>query len=715
MLTNASQPQYVLDSQISVNRAQITQVRTILASENQVKKRFDISIGNEFTPFSLQASHQTIGNNSQEKMPATENNYNLNTLFLSSPLLMCQQGKRTFTLDHFNVSSLQDYDIFISTKEGWLYIGDSEDVKTNDEPSYVLDSSILTIILPPTVPALIPPGESLESIHPVIQMVPRRGAPALELDYVELSVEVNGITDINFTNDDGNFKNDGDFNVFGAEPSVGASLYFRCSDIANMPITNLSLNMNWVPGALPNLELSEGGSGVPNIDGIYKNYYIPNKPDAGEGSDSLIHPGDQYIDEFIIDLQNANGIEIQLGSAQTVSKKLFQKTIKWSDIKHQDTNFETLKISLSKGDFLYSQYFVSQNIQAQKLAKDNVNKILAAIGAAPEPNDDGSPSVNKVIYPPYTPATRPISLDYNTGPDKVNLQYINEFGQLQDSAESLDGYQSNANENGILFKISPILKDQSVSVLLAIKNQNNPSDLQSIDASQLKVRWHYYLPKKKGDSGEVPEVESGWQAFIPKTQWNKQYDYCLLTLNKPEELSEDEIWIKASISNGLLLSNTNLIYLYTQVVLASEVIDENHYFPVPLAKNNIRSFVQSNNKISTIRQPLASFGGSTKQSEWQLSKAASNRLKNRDRAITPSDYESLVLNQFPQVERVVCDRACQDSAGIVSILITPKKITYNEKGFSLAGSQLLISIKKFLESRSSQAVSLTVGFDGNDQ
>lgn len=58
--------------------------------------------------------------------------------------------------------------------------------------------------------------------------------------------------------------------------------------------------------------------------------------------------------------------------------------------------------------------------------------------------------------------------------------------------------------------------------------------------------------------------------------------------------------------------------------------------------------------IKSITQPFASFGGALIERDAALARRASERLRHRNRAITPWDIERLVLQAFPAIYRAKC-------------------------------------------------------------
>ena len=79
--------------------------------------------------------------------------------------------------------------------------------------------------------------------------------------------------------------------------------------------------------------------------------------------------------------------------------------------------------------------------------------------------------------------------------------------------------------------------------------------------------------------------------------------------------------------------------------------------------------------IKAIAQPFASFGGALVEDDAALARRASERLRHRNRAITPWDIERLVLQAFPAVYRAKCIPHASESswtaAGHFMLVVVP--------------------------------------------
>ena len=78
--------------------------------------------------------------------------------------------------------------------------------------------------------------------------------------------------------------------------------------------------------------------------------------------------------------------------------------------------------------------------------------------------------------------------------------------------------------------------------------------------------------------------------------------------------------------------------------------------------------------LAAITQPYSSFGGRPAEQAAHFNTRVSERLRHRQRALTPWDYEHLVLERFPQLYKVKCLRAdarWQPQPGAVDLVVVP--------------------------------------------
>lgn len=102
--------------------------------------------------------------------------------------------------------------------------------------------------------------------------------------------------------------------------------------------------------------------------------------------------------------------------------------------------------------------------------------------------------------------------------------------------------------------------------------------------------------------------------------------------------------------------------------------------------------------IAGISQVVKGRGGRAGGDAGDIRLHMSARIAHRNRAVSPSDYEQLVLEHFPQVMKVKClpglNTKCTDKAGCVTLVIVPRS---SGNGWSLATNLLLSEVEQLLQ------------------
>ena len=114
--------------------------------------------------------------------------------------------------------------------------------------------------------------------------------------------------------------------------------------------------------------------------------------------------------------------------------------------------------------------------------------------------------------------------------------------------------------------------------------------------------------------------------------------------------------------------------------------DPNH-LALPLEKNKIAKLKNGNASVKTVAQPYASFGGKQSETSPAYYTRGSERLRHKNRSITAWDYERMVLEAFPEVQKVKCiphakfipglNRYCWLAPGNVVLVVVPNLANKN--------------------------------------
>lgn len=122
-----------------------------------------------------------------------------------------------------------------------------------------------------------------------------------------------------------------------------------------------------------------------------------------------------------------------------------------------------------------------------------------------------------------------------------------------------------------------------------------------------------------------------------------------------EVLPKDLTWLRCFSPLGSPFVS-NLLDVRCQAASATFLDQgEDHHRPIEsLPANSITGVYPGDVKIASILQPLASFGGRQKEESSDFFIRVGERIRHKDRALTAWDFETLVLEAFPEIRRVIC-------------------------------------------------------------
>lgn len=174
-------------------------------------------------------------------------------------------------------------------------------------------------------------------------------------------------------------------------------------------------------------------------------------------------------------------------------------------------------------------------------------------------------------------------------------------------------------------------------------------------------------------------------------------------------------WIKSkSIFDEQFIYN--ILDVKCQAVTATFVSNENNleHLKNPLKPNTIQSFVDEQPDIVEIQQKLSSFNGKAKESDTDFYIRVSERLRHKNRAVINWDYERIILQNFPEVSKVVClsnkNQHIKFEPGAVTIVVLPdvSKIVAEHVYKPKFSVSKLNQIKKYLKEKISPFINLNV-------
>lgn len=213
--------------------------------------------------------------------------------------------------------------------------------------------------------------------------------------------------------------------------------------------------------------------------------------------------------------------------------------------------------------------------------------------------------------------------------------------------------------------IKDLKSRQNLSLLFQVlegsgNNEFAPPDIQW--SFLVDNEWFEFAPfqilldtTKPDETSKKSLVRSGIvKLAIPKEISNKH-----TTILNPEYH-----WIRASTLPATQLSDPpvspealpDLVDIRAQATIA-EFDNRNNsltHLATALEANSINQLLERQVDIKKVEQPFSSFGGKLPETDHEFYRRAAERLRHKDRGITVWDYERLVLEEYPDIDKVKC-------------------------------------------------------------
>ena len=614
---------------------------------------------------------------------------------ISSPLLRMREGTRKVTVTltlatidqaTVNAASLKDaFEVFITGEKHWLGpYPVSPALSADAAQNFTLT---LSFSIPETEKGVIDynqliHGYSYSAVAPVLQVLLKETSSAIgynQLKRIKLlkaavSVDVSNITALVLESDDGSLDPNKAFLPFGTQPTVGSRFMVGCNEALSKKLSEVKITVKWkdAPANFTTryadydenwvnneafttaVSFSDGGSWDLSQSGV-KLFQSANA--------SSEHTFSFSVGSCSVSPGLTQGMRIQaLNSAASIwsmraaNSYLLRKPVFTSFKKRAVEAREGFITFTLERDFLHGAY-----------RKKYVEKVMAYSKAG---------GTLTILNDPYTPAVRSISLSYKAASDTVNIAndqvtiddfsnpdlhffHIAYFGQMREH-----GYQRNQfgflqdkniyllpsydNEGELLIGFVNLQAGDSVSVLFqAAEGSANP------ELPQQDVRWSVLCDnywKLLGRSEVVLDTT------------NQLLTSGIITFVIPREattvntiLPTDRIWLKAAVVRNVT-AVSQLIDVAANALEASFTDNNNDpgHLLTALEKGSISKLKNGLVEIKSVKQPYGSFGGRPVESNDLFHTRVSERLRHKERCITPWDYERIILEAFPNVHKVKC-------------------------------------------------------------
>ncbi len=667
------------------------------------------------------------------KMPLAEIGF-----AVASHYLVLQEGERLIMLRLAtdNNAALLDrhYAVYLTTEKEWYKVASTMSVANNNHLNKGTEPCVeFSFTLTGDEPAVTNysakvHGGTLNVKVPVMKIVLLNDETVpyeynllrdVRIQKMEVAVEVGsinsysktGIKNLLLSSDNGIIDGSIAFQPFGTMPVAGNRLVIGNKEILSKKNVILNYNIEWKGiTEFNNVDISYGtqpdGGLFPKVaikylsKGVWRDWVTETELfPLGINETTFISPGmiadetvlvDPTYDYNTYDLSSSNGF-MALQLTEGFGHKGYQKDL--------------------------SEYLI-------KLANE--------ITSNPEPIE------------PYTPVIQSFYISYSAYSDVVNINgsteteydqklislfHIYPFGDAEQHAflsrQSFHflfpqfRHTNEADNKTVLHEaefyigFENLLGKQAVNVLFQVLDGSADP---AISKPQEHIQWSFLsnnqwidFRKREISDATMQLIQSGIIRFIIPAE--------ATTVNSI--LPSGYLWIKASVAEKSE-AVCKLLSINAQAAVATfnDNLNAADFLNTALRPATITKLIEPVAAVKKITQPYSSFGGRAKESSDSFYVRVSERLRHKARAITIWDYEHLILEAFPLIQRVKClnHTKSQDAEynevvpGHVTILTIPDLQRRNDinplKPYT--DQATLKSIESFLKKRISCQVHLHV-------
>lgn len=588
---------------------------------------------------------------------------------------------------------------------------------------------ILTLV--PGTPSVVSFDSSLhgpiaEVKTPAIRIVARDEAHLahiylfreLEIEKINIQVKVSDYRGLILQNDLGLIESNQTFQPFGPFPKLHANLYIGSDEIFTKNLQEFKINIEW--------------EDLPIIEGGFKAHYqaYPHQISAKDFKVNVAYLKQRQWQPFypehrqqipLFDYEQAGPHAPENLKSKRVIDNLDKDLLGLTQEKFtlypplwtSKTLTGFLKLELCGPDIAFGHALYPKLVAQSLIQKKGRH---------------ASKVTSPTIYEPYTPTIKSLSIDYvaqeefdftkqSLGkPDQNDYGYVKIFPF---------GYRKefpNASLQRITFL--PDTDEGEHFLALGITNFNG-STLRlhiEIDEASIDPNKEFIKPSWRCLSNNMWIRLTEKEIVLDTTEGLTKSG--IIELDVPANMNQTNtlmeaglVWIKAMFP-AHVNSLPTILGIYAQAVAATRKIIpyQTQKQPVRLSPYTIQNIIGKSAQAVTVIQPFPSFGGKAGETSIQLYTRISERLRHKSRAISPWDYERIVLDKFPEIFRVKCINHSQKShpftsqPGKLILVVIPaikgKKI--GETAFPQANKQLLESIRQELQKVASPFVSIEV-------
>ena len=619
--------------------------------------------------------------------------------------LLCQDWQGLFYKLFKNIFSLK-----LTTHNGWLNVENYIVSPLSEEINTAKYGLKLSLSLGPEFEAITPYDPTIHGgeydtesplleclINPQASFYPFSLFQGLIIEAIDIDVDVSGVKNILAYNQHGQLDPSKPFQPFGPIPGSDAYFIIGNYEIAQKRLTRLDFNLTW--GELPG---NPGG-----FKAYYEGYSTAFDNDAFEAAVSVLADS-RWLPEASSRISRCHLFETEHPGGRIASDRKIvvekpgysrpiNRNIRAADFKYDlATRGGFFKIApcAPESRFGHGEY-------GQLLSRTlTLNARLKKPGAVPNP--------------PYTPVLNSISLCYKAS---TRLITTGELALINPRAESLTHIHPFGTE-----KVCPGNRDKNCYLIPQYAHHGNlfVGLSGSNIADTLSLFFNLSLPDEKSDRSDQATYD--W-FFLASNSWQPIHKNNILsdtthgfltsgivTLKIPKDIDlhntvmpKGLFWLRVSTNQtGVRFPHCHSIKPHAIKVTGFKTPPE---VPNWAATRRLTG-------VGSIEQGNQSFKGLGAENISERKTRISERLRHKNRALLPKDYEQLILQKYPDILKVKCFSHMSSidddiKPGQILIVVIPNTQT-TDCSYRLANAQQLKDIKSYVKGLCSPFVKLEI-------
>lgn len=607
---------------------------------------------------------------------------------IESPMLVLNEGRRKvkiyFVLTPLSASRLQNFSfseehlngafsVWISTDVGWTYTNHHVSYENlNGENRLVFEFTLCeSDKLPFTCSNK---AHSTTTMYPAVRILadnnncPYDWATQITFQSICIDIDVEGIRNFNLYNELGEIDSAQPFHAFGAQGQQGAWFMFGNEEIARKNITEVSLIGTW-----SKLPQTENG-----YNDLYKDY--SSMPPVTNES-FRIKTEWRKNGKWISDKDTCQAL------FTTINGKLDENAlIKFDLSQYEQSQCDCFRVMLQEpaigfGMEKYRELFANTMIYNSR-QKEKKQRNIPISPIIPMLSD------MKLSYK----ASQQIDMNNYTDDSCIRLSRITMFPENKTIAITDNTPQA----------FLPVI-DAEHAVYIAFGN--------ALGRNRIKMFFDMVFTKQNIFSEDIsitsyPQLEWDYtseEKWIPlPSEAVRTENTCGFTqsgyieIEMPESINRQHVdanslfWLRIRfIGDTRACLAARCIYMNCLNVTAENGDGAS------LPAMTIQKLQKENEQVDSIIQPFPGFGGKLAETPEQSFIRQSYRIFNRNRAVTPVDYEQIILEQFQEIEKVYCIPQTHNTItqGVNIVVFSPSD---DNNQYPLTPSWKLVEIRKYL-------------------